>query len=437
MGGPSPIAMPVLRPTLLLIALALAPACQIERADGDEAADAETADAPTRQTAYADPFYEGDDALAPDVRQRERYSRRWYATLASDSARVDSALVRRAQAGFRETAARIRPQAFQANARPSLPVGGDVAGPTVLRVQVLLDRAGFSPGSIDGQWGDNLEKAVFWFQRNEGLRPSGVVDEATYRRLVERAGGQDQPVRRHRLTAEDVAGPFVEIPSDIYAKAELEALSYESLAEKLGERFHADPDLLRRLNPGQDLSQLAAGTELLVPNVGERPQRPVARVAVSGDGNYLHAMGPDGRIAYHFPTTLGAKYDPSPQGDFRITNVARDPAWRYQPRILANVPDDQPEATIPPGPNNAVGAVWMALSEPHYGIHGTASPESIGYASSAGCVRLTNWDALTLAGAVRAGTPVHFRDVAGREGDAAGADSTRAAPRRDTTTQEV
>jgi lipoprotein-anchoring transpeptidase ErfK/SrfK len=180
------------------------------------------------------------------------------------------------------------------------------------------------------------------------------------------------------------------------------------------------------LNPGVRLdSTTRAGTEVLVPNVGDRPRRPVQQIVVSGDGNYLHAMGADGRIAYHFPTTLGAKYDPTPQGDFRVTNVARDPSWHYQPAILENVPDTEEDAMIPPGPNNAVGVVWMALSEPHYGIHGTASPETIGYASSAGCVRLTNWDALTLAGAIRAGVPVRFRDIAGREGAAAGADSTR------------
>ncbi len=428
--------MPVLTRTLLFFAaLALAAGCQIER-DADEAAD--PAAPPTEGASSASPFYEDDAPFTPEVRQRERYTRRWTRTLATDSVRVDSALAARVAAGFGERAAGITPQALESSTPPTLPVGGDVAGPTVLRVQVLLDRAGFSPGSIDGQWGDNAEKAVYWFQMSEGLRATGLVDEPTYRRLVERAGGEEQAVRRHRLTADEVAGPFTSIPADIYAKAELDALGYESLAEKLGERFHADPALLARLNPDQDLDRLAAGTELLVPNTGERPERAVARILVSGDGSYLHALGPDGRIAYHFPATLGAKYDPSPQGDFRVTNVARNPTWHYQPAILANVPDDQPEAMIPPGPNNAVGAVWMALSEPHYGIHGTPSPESIGYASSAGCVRLTNWDALALAAAIRPGVPVIFRDVVGREGAGGeGADSTGTAPRPDTTTQEV
>jgi lipoprotein-anchoring transpeptidase ErfK/SrfK len=53
----------------------------------------------------------------------------------------------------------------------------------------------------------------------------------------------------------------------------------------------------------------------------------------------------------------------------------------------------------------------MQLSMPHYGIHGTSAPETIGYATSNGCIRLTNWDAELLGGRVQPGTPVAFRDV--------------------------
>jgi lipoprotein-anchoring transpeptidase ErfK/SrfK len=52
-----------------------------------------------------------------------------------------------------------------------------------------------------------------------------------------------------------------------------------------------------------------------------------------------------------------------------------------------------------------VGVVWISLSKPHYGIHGTPEPGKIGYTQSHGCIRLTNWDAAKLAEMVKAGTP--------------------------------
>jgi hypothetical protein len=171
------------------------------------------------------------------------------------------------------------------------------------------------------------------------------------------------------------------------------------------------PEVLRKLNPGVRFDTLKAGHVIQVPAVRNPAERPgeIAALEVSGPGNYVHALDAAGRILYHFPSTLGSSYDPSPQGDFSVARVDFDPEWHYQPKILASVPDDRPDAYVPPGPNNAVGLVWVTLSVPHYGIHGTRSPETIGYAQSAGCVRLTNWDATFLARRLRPGTPVRFR----------------------------
>jgi lipoprotein-anchoring transpeptidase ErfK/SrfK len=293
-----------------------------------------------------------------------------------------------------------------------LPLSGDRAGPTVLRVQLLLDRALFSPGIIDGRWGKNSEKAVYWLQRREGLRATGTVDAATYERLVQLAGGQQELIVSQRLTEDDVSGPFVKIPDDIYDKAKLDCLCYESLEEKLGERFHASPALLKKLNPGVDLSALRAGATLYVPRVRDAEAgrgMEVARLLVSDGGHYLHALDSTGRILFHFPTTLGSEYNPSPSGDYRVTSITMDPWWHYQPDLIENA-EPGPDAKIPPGPNNAVGVVWMALSKPHYGIHGTSAPETIGYTTSSGCVRLTNWDARFLAERISSGVPVEFRD---------------------------
>jgi lipoprotein-anchoring transpeptidase ErfK/SrfK len=295
----------------------------------------------------------------------------------------------------------------------ALPVGRGHSGPSVLHVQVLLNRAFFSAGMLDGRWGRNTQTAVQWFQSREGLPSTGVVDSATHAKLVTVAGPVPT-IRQHVLAEEDVRGPFVEIPSDIYAHARLRCSCYESLTEKLTEAFASSAELLRKLNPGVNLDSLAAGDTLHVPALRDAEARPageVRQIVISGTGNYLHALDEGGRILYHFAATLGSTYDPSPVGDFRVTSVHPDPWWNYQPKLLAHVPDDRPNALIPPGPNSAVGKVWMALSAPHYGIHGTKSPETIGYAQSAGCVRLTNWDATFLSRRVTPGTPVAFHNT--------------------------
>lgn len=299
-----------------------------------------------------------------------------------------------------------------------VPLHGDVGGPSVLRAQILLDRALFSPGIMDGRWGKNTAEALYWFQRREGLRATARLDSATFQRLRQAAGNPRELVIRKTLTEDDVKGPFTTIPEDIYEHAELSCSCYESLSEKLSETYHATPELLEKLNPGVDLNGLRAGQQLNVPAVRDESaagRGQVARLVVSGRGTYVHAVDAQNRILYHFPSTLGGSYSPSPSGSFRVNGVTQDPSWHYQPDILVGVPDNEPEAMIPAGPNVAVGAVWIDLSEPHYGIHGTSEPQTIGYASSNGCVRLTNWDVEFLSRHVRAGVPVEFRDISGQK----------------------
>lgn len=299
-----------------------------------------------------------------------------------------------------------------------LPIGSGAAGVTTLRVQWLLDRAGFSPGVLDGHWGGNTEKAVSWLQERFGLQPTGNVDRALYLRLVDEVG-EGGPIRRYTVTGEDLAGPFTRIPEETAAKAELDCLCYESPAELLAERFHTTPAILALLNPEADLEPPAPGTELWVPAVevaepgdGAAPGPgggEVARIVVSRSGFYLHALDASGGILRHFPTTVGGRFDPSPDGSFRVTGIAWRPDFHYQPELFSDVPDSDEDLMLPPGPNSPVGVVWIGLSEDGYGIHGTAHPEEIGSNTSHGCVRLTNWDAITLARMVAQGVPVVFR----------------------------
>jgi lipoprotein-anchoring transpeptidase ErfK/SrfK len=215
---------------------------------------------------------------------------------------------------------------------------------------------------------------------------------------------------RYTVTAEDVKGPFRKIPESPYEKAKLDCMCYESAAEALSEKFHATPQLLAQLNGGTDLSSVRAGTELWVPDV-QRPATAGAlgRLVVFKRGGFMQGIDSAGTVLFHFPSTLGNQYDPSPTGEFKITRIARDPDFHYNPKLYAEVPDWKEDAVLKPGPNSPVGVVWMALNEPHYGIHGTADPHTIGYASSHGCIRLTNWDASWLADHVAAGTPIVFR----------------------------
>jgi hypothetical protein len=197
----------------------------------------------------------------------------------------------------------ISPSAVNAAAVRS-PISGDVSGPEVARIQILLDRAGFSPGIIDGRWGKNTEKAAYWFQRWDSVDATGTIDTATMRRL-ESLAGTDSLVRRYTLTSDDVSGPFKDIPDDIYAKASLDCMCYQSLEEKLAERFHTTPELLAKLNPDVDLSSVTAGTSLQIPAVLEAPSRDrgkVAEIVVSDGGHFVHGVDASGRVIYHFPT---------------------------------------------------------------------------------------------------------------------------------------
>lgn len=395
---------------LCLCVLVLVAGCGAE--DDGGAADAARAtpvagDRPAGAQVYGDPNVQ----LTSEELERGRMDPGWRSVVQIDSANAGSG-------SNPEKWEDISAQAVNQNPM-HLPLAGDVAGPSVLRTQILLDRALFSPGVMDGRWGKNTEKAVYWFQRREGLRANGQVDEATFQRLQQAAGAPQQLIREHALSAKDVEGPFLEIPEDIYEKAQLECMCYESLREKLGELFHATPELLEQLNPGVELNALKAGDRIQVPQVRANDAAPSGkpeRLVISDGGFYLHALDAQGRVLYHFPTTLGSDYAPSPSGDFKIVGIAQDPTWHYQPGLLTGVPDEEEDAVIPPGPNNAVGVVWMELSKPHYGIHGTSAPETIGYTTSHGCVRLTNWDARFLSQQIAQGIPVEFRDVDNRGG---------------------
>lgn len=272
--------------------------------------------------------------------------------------------------------------------------------PDMLPTQVLLDRAGFSTGEIDGAGGPNTNQAIAAFERE---KKTTIAEALT--------ANAEPPTISYTITAEDEAMPRTEkIPEDMMEKAKLKRLDYSSLIEMLGERFHASPALLKKLNP---TAKFAAGEQITVPNVtvvsaAEGKPVPNITVKVSKQNNTLTVLDANGATLMHAPVTSGSEHDPLPIGAWTVTAVVRNPTFNYNPDLFWDADPSHAKAKLPPGPNGPVGTVWIDISKPHYGIHGTPEPGSVGHTSSHGCVRLTNWDALKLAAMVGKGTKVEF-----------------------------
>ncbi len=283
----------------------------------------------------------------------------------------------------------------------SSPVAG---GGITLARQAALDRAGFSPGVLDGRAGHKTVLALRAFQTAHGLPPTGQFDHAT---LAALRVADVPPTVTHTITAADLraVGP---VPRDWNAKAKLNRLRYESLPALLAERGHCTRALLARLNPGRNLARLRPGDHVVLPNVWPHALPRAASLTVDLDAKTVSARSKAGRTLALFHCSIAKFAEKRPQGTAQVTAVAFDPVYAFNPKMWPEVHSVKHTLRIPPGPRNPVGVCWIDLSLPGYGIHGTPTPELIGKTGSHGCIRLANWDARRLGHMVHAGTPVHF-----------------------------
>ncbi|WP_246104773.1 L,D-transpeptidase family protein [Sphingomonas xanthus] len=271
-----------------------------------------------------------------------------------------------------------------------------------MKAQILLDRVGHSPGVIDGMMGSNTKRAIRAYQRARGMAETGAVGPDLLAALQSEHEGP--LLVRYEISAEDVAGPFVSVPSDMTSQSKLDRLGFESPAEGLAEKFHMSQAFLKSLNPGVNFGE--AGTTILV--VANQPSDlpKVAKVEIDKAASEVRALDGNGKIVATYPATVGSGTFPSPNGTMEVRAIAPDPKYYFDPSGRDWGPDRN--LTIAAGPNNPVGGTWIDLSKEGYGIHGTPDPALIGKTASHGCVRLTNWDAEELARAVEPGTKVVF-----------------------------
>ncbi|MEN6670427.1 L,D-transpeptidase family protein [Psychrobacter sp. B38] len=271
---------------------------------------------------------------------------------------------------------------------------------TGAKLQALLNWHYNGVGPVDGYWGKNTRKAMQAFQKANGLSVTEDLNNETWQALTKNEKLMSQPVLvSYQLSEADVNVKTITIPAEAEEKAELEGMYYESLMEALAEKFHVSEEYLKTLNPN---AKFTAGETITVYNPGNPNTKSVSRVVADKNTETLYAYDDNNELIASYPTTVGSTATPSPTGTHTVKVKVHEPNYTY-------TADDGTKSIIPPGPNNPVGLVWIGLSKPTYGIHGSPDPSRISRQASAGCVRLTNWDALALLGVINNDATVEFK----------------------------
>lgn len=276
--------------------------------------------------------------------------------------------------------------------------------PLNTKIQVLLNRNLASTGPIDGNLGLNTVKAISAFQIINGLTATGQMDKTLWMLLTKDT--KDPVFIEYQITANDLKYSYIDnIPLDYAKQAKMKNLNYVRITEMLAERFSMDEFFLQKLNPQHKFNRV--GEKIIVANMQRKPIHNVHSLVAHKGMKQLFLFNANNKLIAAFPVTIGSDDNPSPTGTHKINSIVRNPYYSYSPKNFIQGKNLQ-ALTLPPGPNNPVGSVWIGLSKPSFGIHGSPSPSLISKSSSHGCIRLTNWDVEYLAKILNTGTSIKF-----------------------------
>jgi lipoprotein-anchoring transpeptidase ErfK/SrfK len=276
----------------------------------------------------------------------------------------------------------------------------------VLEAQIAMALSGISPGSLDGVLGSQTRGALRALQQREKLPATGELDAMTKGRL-----GLTVPMFTNYIVTSDDLTRLEPVSPTWLGKSQQSRLDYETILELVSEKGQAHPDLIRRLNPGIDWSNVMVGARIRLPNV-EYPQAnsKAAFVRIYLARKFLEAFDSNTNLLVHFPCSIAQRVEKRPVGELRVAVIAPNPNYRFDPEVFPESAEGRAlgrKLIIPPGPNNPVGSAWIGLDKAGYGIHGTPRPEDVGRTESHGCFRLANWNAEYLSRLVWIGMPVY------------------------------